>query len=246
MDANPQMSAMNLNMGALAPDFQALAQALQEVTELAQIAPAPAFAPTLAQNTEWKVEEHKKEQKKEQKKEEKQATGQSSRVVRTKVTNKEFSMYDIDTDKIQSGEDTRTTVMVRNLTGTDARKDFLNFLVICGLSDRYTFFYMPYKEHRNVLAGFAFINLVAPKDVQVLYTMLKDDVWRKVYRSPNAKASTVPAVSYARFQGHAALVSHFSSSAVLHEQDPEKRPIFRPQAGQQTENVETKTKKAAQ
>merc|ERR1719201_375372 len=187
--------------------------------------------------TRWKVDEQKKEQKKEQKQQEKQATGQTSRVVRTKVTTKEFSMYDIDTDKIQSGSDTRTTVMVRNLAGTDARKDFLNFLAICGLSDRYTFFYMPYKEHRNVLAGFAFINLVAPKDVQVLYAMLKEDVWRKVYRSPNTK---VPAISYARFQGHQALADHFSTSAVLHEQDPEKRPIFRPFAGQQKEDVKTK------
>merc|ERR1719201_1170210 len=220
MDQNCATSDLSLNF-----NMAALAQALQEVSELAQVAPAPgSLAPEPVQ----------------QQKEEKEVGSPSSRVVRTKVTNKEFSMYDIDPLKIQSGEDTRTTVMVRNLTGTDARKDFLNFLVICGLSDRYTFFYMPYKEHRNVLAGFAFINLVAPKDVQVLYTMLKDDVWRKVNRSPNTK---VPAISYARFQGHQALADHFSSSAVMHEQDPEKRPIFRPLAGQTKD--ESKTKKGA-
>jgi hypothetical protein len=40
-------------------------------------------------------------------------------------------------------------------------------------------------------------------------------------------------VSYARFQGHEALVQHFSLSAVLQEQDPEKRPIFRPEVASQ-------------
>merc|ERR1719183_2458613 len=169
MDQNCATSDLRLNF-----NMAALAQALQEVTELAQVAPAPGLAPQ-------EPEQQQKEEK------EKEATSPSSRVVRTKVTTKEFSMYDIDPLKIQSGQDPRTTAMVRNLSGPDARKDFLNFLAVCGLSDRYTFFYMPYKEHRNVLAGFAFINLVAPKDVQVLYTMLQDDVWRKANRSPNAK-----------------------------------------------------------
>jgi hypothetical protein len=160
------------------------------------------------------------------------------KLVRTKVANKDFAKYDIEPEKIQSGEDLRTTVMVRNLTGKHARQDFLQFLEIAGLSDRYTFFYMPYKEHRNVLAGFAFVNLVAPKDVEMLCTMVNQGAWRAVFRDPNVKA---PAVSYARFQGHDQLVKHFSTSAVLHEEDAEKRPIFRPNAGQCEEDATSKT-----
>jgi hypothetical protein len=221
MEPTPEASSdLNFNF-----NMAALAQALQEVTELAQTAPAPVedTSPQSTQEAPTSPQQN------------------NAKVVRTKVTNKEFSMYDIDIEKIQSGDDQRTTVMVRNLTGPSARQDFLNFLAICGLSERYTFFYMPYKEHRNVLAGFAFVNLVAPKDVQVLHAMVKEDVWRKIYRNPSAK---VPAVSYARFQGHEQLVKHFSSSAVLHEQDPEKRPIFRPFAGQTQDGA--KPKKAAQ
>mmetsp|Transcript_25731 Transcript_25731/g.65471 ORF Transcript_25731/g.65471 Transcript_25731/m.65471 type:complete len:576 (+) Transcript_25731:111-1838(+) len=153
---------------------------------------------------------------------------QSNRPVRTKVTTKDFSKYDIDPEKIQMGEDKRTTVMVRNLTGPRARKEFLQFLERCGLADRYTFFYMPCKEHRNVPAGFAFLNLVSAHDVHKLFVMVKSGFWREFLSDPQCKA---PAMSYARFQGHEELSKHFSSSAVLHEQDPEKRPIFRPEAG---------------
>jgi hypothetical protein len=207
-----------------ASNMAALAQALQEVTELAQVPPG------LGENVHQSPT-----------KESPAPPENSAKVVRTKVTNKEFSKYDIDPEKIQNGDDQRTTVMVRNLTGPNARQDFLNFLVICGLSERYTFFYMPYKEHRNVLAGFAFMNFVAPHDVLALCNMLKEDVWRNVYHHSNTKS---PVVSFARFQGHEQLVQHFSSSAVLHEQAPEKRPIFRPFAGQGKQ--ESKPKKVGE
>ncbi|CAJ1358305.1 unnamed protein product [Effrenium voratum] len=70
----------------------------------------------------------------------------NNRPLRTKVSTKEFSKYDIDPDRIERGEDFRTTVMVRNVAGANARKEFLNFLEKCGLSERFTFFYMPCKE----------------------------------------------------------------------------------------------------
>eukprot|EP00440_Ansanella_granifera_P071310 gb/GFBE01077393.1/.p1 GENE.gb/GFBE01077393.1/~~gb/GFBE01077393.1/.p1 ORF type:complete len:511 (+),score=128.44 gb/GFBE01077393.1/:1-1533(+) len=150
-----------------------------------------------------------------------------NRPVRTKVSTKEFQKYDIDPEKIQIGDDLRTTVMVRNISGNNARKDFLHFLDKCALGDRFSFFYMPCKEHRNVPAGFAFVNFISPADVHKLYIMVKSGFWREFMSDPQSKA---PGVSYARFQGHEELSKHFSSSAVLHEQDAEKRPIFRPEA----------------
>lgn len=156
-----------------------------------------------------------------------------TRPVRTKVTTNEFSKFDIDPENIQRGEDHRTTVMVRNVGGLRARKDFLTFLQTCGLHERYTFFYMPCKEHRNVPAGFAFVNFVSPHDVHKLFVMVKSGFWREFISDPQCKA---PAVSYARFQGHGELVKHFSSSAVMLEQDLAKRPIFRPEAMENTQD----------
>jgi len=154
----------------------------------------------------------------------KQAAERGNRPVRTKVTTKEFEKYDINPDRIASGEDQRTTVMVRNMGGPHARRDFIKFMEKCGLGDRYTFFYMPCKEHRNVPAGFAFVNFSAPEDVLKLYTVLNNGLWRKLNSEQSGKS---PAVSYARFQGQEELTKHFSSSVVMHEQDPKKRPIFR-------------------
>lgn len=157
--------------------------------------------------------------------------------VRTKITNKEFTKYDIDPAKLLSGEDPRTTVMVRNLVGPNARKNFLAYLEKCGLQDKHTFFYMPCKEHRNVPVGFAFVNFEAPRDVHCLYSMMKSELWSELIREPNS--AKIPALSFARFQGHEELMAHFSSSAVLSRRNPEKRPSFRP-------NGESPTAAAAQ
>jgi hypothetical protein len=148
------------------------------------------------------------------------------RVARTKITDKDFQKFDINPDAILRGADKRTTVMVRHLQGVCARTDFLSFLDRCGLGNRYSFFYMPCKEHRNVPAGFAFVNFASPQDVHTLYGAVASGLWREVCGNSPTKS---PAVSYARFQGHEDLVQHFSLSVVLQEQDPEKRPIFRPE-----------------
>jgi len=89
---------------------------------------------------------------------------------------------------------------------------------------------MPCKEHRNVPAGFAFVNFASPQDVHTLYGAMASGLWREVCGNSPKKP---PAVSYARFQGHEDLVQHFSLSVVLQEQDPEKRPIFRPEVANQ-------------
>lgn len=154
----------------------------------------------------------------------KPAAPQRKAPLRTKITNKDFSKFDIDIERIRNGTDTRTTVMVRNLGGNNARKNFLNFLTLCGLDIKYTFFYMPCKEHRNVLTGVAFINFLEPVDVETLYLKLQGGFAAGTLKA--SAGSMAPALSYARFQGHEELLKHFSTAAVMHEPDPQKRPIF--------------------
>jgi len=152
-------------------------------------------------------------------------TAAAGKLQRSKIANKDFSKFDIHPAKILSGEDIRTTVMVRNLLGARARKDFLRFLDVSGLGDRYTFFYMPCKEHREVRAGFAFVNFKAAADVRRLFEAVHSNMWMQIRTSDTPYKPL--AMSYARFQGHDELASHFSTSVVIHERDPEKRPIFR-------------------
>lgn len=120
--------------------------------------------------------------------------------------------------------------MVRNIAKDCSREGFLEQLEPCGLADRYTFFYMPFDNRRGTHCGFAFMNLKTPADVLVLFkkaitsllTCFSSSALR--HKSNLPRASDV--VSYARLQGEEALVKHFSVSAVIHDTDETKRPMF--------------------
>lgn len=156
-------------------------------------------------------------------------------VARTNITNKHFQKFDINTDAILRGEDERTSVMVRHLQGFCARRDFMVlFLDRCGLGSRYSFLYLPCRQHRNIQAGFAFVHFASPHDVLTLYNAVANGFWREVCGSSHTKS---PAVSYARFQGHEDLVRHFSPSFVLPEKDPETLPIFQLEVLNQSTSV---------
>ncbi|CAE7373467.1 ML2 [Symbiodinium sp. CCMP2456] len=146
--------------------------------------------------------------------------------VREKVRMEDLLKFDIVPEKIQSGEDTRTTVMVRNIPKACTREAFVELLNPCGLSDRYTFFYMPFDKRRNMHCGFAFINFRTPSDVLVLWQRMTPSFWRAYLKRGHVSASTLPAVSYARLQGQEQLTKHFSLSAVMRDSDARKRPVF--------------------
>lgn len=147
--------------------------------------------------------------------------------LREKVRTQDLSKFDIVPDKIRCGEDTRTTVMVRNIPKACSREAIVELLSPCGLANRYTFFYMPFDKRRNVHCGFAFINFRAPADVLVLFECMTPSFWRSYLNKGHLTAATMPAVSYARLQGHEQLTKHFSLSAVMRDSDARKRPVFR-------------------
>mmetsp|Transcript_13302 Transcript_13302/g.31588 ORF Transcript_13302/g.31588 Transcript_13302/m.31588 type:complete len:422 (-) Transcript_13302:119-1384(-) len=153
--------------------------------------------------------------------------------VREKVRSQDLSKFDIVADKIRSGEDSRTTVMVRNIPKACSREAFVELLVPCGLGDRYTFFYMPFDKRRNIHCGFAFINFRAPSDVLVLCERMTPSFWRAYLNRGHLTAATMPAVSYARLQGQDQLTKHFSLSAVMRDSDARKRPVFCSKTGGQ-------------
>jgi len=147
-------------------------------------------------------------------------------LARTKGSSEGLQELDITPGAILRGEDKRTTVVVRHLHGPRARRGLLMLLDRCGLGDQYSFFHMPWKEDRSRSAGIAFVNFASPHDVHIFCGAVASGLWRDVCGKP---PPWPPAVSYARFQGHEALARHFGPSAALPEQDPEKRPIARPE-----------------
>lgn len=159
-----------------------------------------------------------------------QAANGTNKPVREKVRAQDLMKFDIIPERIQSGEDTRTTVMVRNIAKACSREGFLEHLEPCGLADRYTFFYMPFDNRRGTHCGFAFMNLKTPADVLALFNKATTSLLTCFSSSALRHKSNLPraadVVSYARLQGEEALLKHFSLSAVIHDNDETKRPMF--------------------
>jgi hypothetical protein len=145
--------------------------------------------------------------------------------VREKVNAKDLTKFEIMPETITSGQDSRTTVMIRNIPKACPRDTFVQLLGHAGLGDRYTFFYMPFDKRRNVHCGFAFLNFMEPHDVLKLYLSMSTPLWRNIDPA-GGHGPTVLAISYARLQGQDALMKHFSLSAVMYDHDARKRPFF--------------------
>jgi hypothetical protein len=146
--------------------------------------------------------------------------------VREKVNGKDLTKFDILPEKIKSGEEGRTTVMVRNIPKACSRESFVEMLTSCTLGDRYTFFYMPFDKRRSVHCGFAFVNFKGPYDVLTLHDGISSFSWQGFPTGNRTTPTTPPALSYARLQGQEQLMKHFSLSAVMYDSDARKRPQF--------------------
>jgi len=150
------------------------------------------------------------------------ATAAGNVPVREKLDAKDLAKFDVDSEKIKSGEDSRTTVMVRNIPRACSREDFMELLARCG-TEHYGFFYMPFDKRRDIHCGFAFVDFHSPHDVLKLYEGLRE--WPLWLPAP-PNGGTPPALSYARLQGQDQLFKHFSLSAVMYDNDQRKRPMF--------------------
>jgi len=120
---------------------------------------------------------------------------------------------------IVSGEENRTTLMIRNIPNKYSQKVLIR-LIDMRFKDKYDFFYLPidYKNKCNV--GYAFINFnqigIAMVD---FYELFDGKKWEKFNSEKICK------ISFARLQGQDALIDHFRSSSVM-QQHRQLRPYF--------------------
>ena len=129
--------------------------------------------------------------------------------------------FEIDIERIASGADTRTTLMIRNIPNKYAQKNLLKLLDL-RFRDKYDFFYLPidYKNKCNV--GYAFINFTDQdfkEGIVVMTGLFNNKKWEKF------NSEKVCKIAYARLQGQDALLDHFKSSSVM-QQHKQLRPFF--------------------
>ncbi|XP_043702446.1 protein MEI2-like 2 isoform X1 [Telopea speciosissima] len=126
--------------------------------------------------------------------------------------------YQLDLDKIISGEDTRTTLMIKNIPNKYTSK-----MLLAAIDEHhrgtYDFLYLPIDFKNKCNVGYAFINMVSPSHIIPFYQAFNGKKWEKF------NSEKVASLAYARIQGKAALVTHFQNSSLMNE-DKRCRPIL--------------------
>ncbi|CAK7346683.1 unnamed protein product [Dovyalis caffra] len=138
--------------------------------------------------------------------------------------------YQLDLDKIIRGEDTRTTLMIKNIPNKYTSK-----MLLAAIDENhrgtYDFLYLPIDFKNKCNVGYAFINMVSPSRIISFYEAFNGKRWEKF------NSEKVASLAYARIQGKAALVTHFQNSSLMNE-DKRCRPILFHSEGQEAADQE--------
>ncbi|KAK9056016.1 hypothetical protein SSX86_027103 [Deinandra increscens subsp. villosa] len=126
--------------------------------------------------------------------------------------------FQLDLDKITSREDTRTTLMIKNIPNKYTSKMLLA-AIDENHSGTYDFLYLPIDFKNKCNVGYAFINMLSPTHIIPFYQAFNGKKWEKF------NSEKVASLAYARIQGKTALVTHFQNSSLMNE-DKRCRPIL--------------------
>ncbi|KAJ7529187.1 hypothetical protein O6H91_15G037100 [Diphasiastrum complanatum] len=126
--------------------------------------------------------------------------------------------YQLDLDRILRGEDSRTTLMIKNIPNKYTSK-----MLLVSIDEHhhgtYDFIYLPIDFKNKCNVGYAFINMIDASHIVPFYQAFNGKKWEKF------NSEKVASLAYARIQGKAALVSHFQNSSLMNE-DKRCRPIL--------------------
>ncbi|RLN13331.1 protein MEI2-like 2 isoform X1 [Panicum miliaceum] len=126
--------------------------------------------------------------------------------------------YQLDLEKIRKGDDTRTTLMIKNIPNKYTSK-----MLLAAIDElhkgTYDFFYLPIDFKNKCNVGYAFINMISPTHIVSFYQAFNGKNWEKF------NSEKVASLAYARIQGRTALMSHFQNSSLMNE-DKRCRPIL--------------------
>ncbi|KAK1422817.1 hypothetical protein QVD17_18106 [Tagetes erecta] len=144
--------------------------------------------------------------------------GRNRRVDQNGSQSDSKKQFQLDLDKIASGEDTRTTLMIKNIPNKYTSK-----MLLAAIDEKhnstYDFLYLPIDFKNKCNVGYAFINMLSPTHIIPFYQAFNGKKWEKF------NSEKVASLAYARIQGKAALVTHFQNSSLMNE-DKRCRPIL--------------------
>ncbi|XP_073058333.1 protein MEI2-like 5 [Primulina eburnea] len=137
--------------------------------------------------------------------------------------------YQLDLEKIVNGEDSRTTLMIKNIPNKYTSK-----MLLAAIDEThkgtYDFLYLPIDFKNKCNVGYAFINMVSSSHIVTFFEAFNGKKWEKF------NSEKVASLAYARIQGKAGLISHFQNSSLMNE-DKRCRPIIFQSEGQGTSGL---------
>eukprot|EP00435_Cladocopium_sp_Y103_P069741 s250_g33.t2 len=122
-------------------------------------------------------------------------------------------------ERVASGEDPRTSVVVSGLPPTCSSERFLQAMKTCQLNTKLRFFYLPVDDLANAI-GYAFMDFEQPVYLLQLQRALREMAGGAGMVFQNAY------ISYTRIQGRSRLLDHFRGSDIMFCPDANKRPQF--------------------
>ncbi|TVT99860.1 hypothetical protein EJB05_54747 [Eragrostis curvula] len=126
--------------------------------------------------------------------------------------------YELDVERILRGDDTRTTLMIKNIPNKYTSK-----MLLAAIDENhkgtYDFIYLPIDFKNKCNVGYAFINMTNPRHIIPFYQTFNGKKWEKF------NSEKVASLAYARIQGKSSLIAHFQNSSLMNE-DKRCRPIL--------------------
>ncbi|CAK5281736.1 unnamed protein product, partial [Mycena citricolor] len=121
--------------------------------------------------------------------------------------------------KIENGEDTRTTVMIKNIPNKMSDKDLMVYVAkVCPRRIDFLYLRMDFTNGCNV--GYAFVNFISVQDLLRFAKARLGEKWNMF------SSEKVLQMSYANYQGKEALVEKFKNSCIMDEKEEWQPKIF--------------------
>ncbi|RXW16780.1 hypothetical protein EST38_g9084 [Candolleomyces aberdarensis] len=121
--------------------------------------------------------------------------------------------------RIEIGQDTRTTVMIKNIPNKMSDKELITYInKVCPRRIDFLYLRMDFANGCNV--GYAFVNFIEAQDLLKFAKARLGEKWNMF------SSEKVLQMSYANYQGKEALVEKFKNSSVMDERESWRPKIF--------------------
>lgn len=114
--------------------------------------------------------------------------------------NKNKVSFIISLEKIEKGEDKRTSIIIKNIPNS-INKEYINEILL-GVGN-INYLYLPFDKYSNKNLGFAYVNVVNYRSIILLYNKLKE------YKFDKFKMKKPIEIYYSKIQGKNELTRMF-------------------------------------